>query len=231
MAMIQPVAVLGGTGAEGSGLALRWAAAGWPILIGSRSVERAEQAAAALRTRLPPNAAPVAGLPNPEAARQARLVVLTVPFIAQAETLKSVRESLQPGSILVDCTVPLAVAVGGRPTRVLGVPQGSAAQQAAELVPPGVHVVSGFHHVGAAALAALEQPVDTDVLVAGDDRAAKEVVRALVEAIPGARYVDAGPLENARIVESITALLVGINLRYRVHASGLRIAGLERGGD
>src|SRR5581483_2304777 len=199
MAMIQPVAVLGGTGAEGSGLALRWAAAGWPILIGSRSVERAEQAAAALRTRLPPNAAPVAGLPNPEAARQARLVVLTVPFIAQAETLKSVRESLQPGSILVDCTVPLAVAVGGRPTRVLGVPQGSAAQQAAELVPPGVHVVSGFHHVGAAALA---------------------------EAIPGARYVDAGPLENAQIVESITALLVGINLRYRVHASGLRIAGL-----
>jgi len=224
---IQTVAVLGGTGAEGSGLALRWAAAGWPIVIGSRVAERAAQAADALRARLGP-ATVISGRANPDAAAASRLVVLTVPFAAQADTLKSVRDALQPGSILVDCTVPLAAAVGGRATRVLGVPQGSAAQQAQEMVGREVKVVSAFHHVGAEALAALDAPLDTDVLVAGDDRAARETVRALVEAIPGARYVDAGPLENARIVESITALLVGINIRYKVHASGLRFTGLDR---
>src|SRR4051812_23140700 len=117
---MQTIAVLGGTGAEGGGLALRWAAAGWPIVIGSRVAERAIQAAEGLRARLGERAQ-VEGLANPEAAERARLVVLTVPFAAQADTLKSVKDSLQPGSILVDCTVPLAVAVGGRATRVLGV--------------------------------------------------------------------------------------------------------------
>ncbi len=219
------VAVLGGTGAEGSGLALRWAAAGWSILIGSRNLERAQHAAATLRERLGHQIA-VEGLLNADAVSRARLAVLTVPFAAQADTLKSVKDAWQADSILVDCSVPLAVAVGGRPTRVLGVPQGSAAQQAAELVPKGVRVVSAFHAVSAELLEHLDQSLDMDVLVCGDDRAAKAEVRPLVEAILGARYVDGGPLESSRVVESITALLIGINIRYKTHA-GVRITGLD----
>jgi NADPH-dependent F420 reductase len=224
--MKQTIAILGGTGAEGSGLGLRWAAAGYPVVIGSRQAERAEAAAAALCERLGGDVT-IAGLANAAAAARAEIAVLTVPFAAQADTLKSVKDALRPDGILVDCTVPLAVAVGGRATRVLGVPQGSAAQQAAELAPRGMRVVSAFHHVGAESLMDLDRPLHTDVLVCGDDRAAKSIVRELVEAIPGARYVDAGPLENSRIMESLTALLVGINIRYKVRSSGLRIEGLE----
>ena len=222
----ETIAVLGGTGAEGSALAVRWVQAGWPVIIGSRSEERAVAAANAIRERLGEGVS-VQGMANPEAAANASLVVLTVPFSAQADTLKSVKDSLRAGSVLVDCTVPLAVNVGGRATRVLGVPQGSAAQQAAELAGKEVRVVSAFHHVGAEALERLDHAIDTDVLVCGDDRGAKESVRRLVEAIPGARYVDAGLLEQSRVVESITALLIGINIRYKVHASGFRISGIQ----
>jgi 8-hydroxy-5-deazaflavin:NADPH oxidoreductase len=224
--MKQTIAILGGTGAEGSGLGLRWAAAGYPVVIGSRQAERAEAAAATLCEKLGGNVT-IEGLANADAAARAEIAVLTVPFAAQADTLKSVKDALRPDGILVDCTVPLAVAVGGRATRVLGVPQGSAAQQAAELAPKGMRVVSAFHHVGAESLMDLDKPLHTDVLVCGDDRAAKSIVRELVEAIPGARYVDAGPLESSRIVESLTALLVGINIRYKVRSSGVRIEGLD----
>jgi NADPH-dependent F420 reductase len=223
-----PVAVLGGTGAEGTGLAFRWVRAGFEVIIGSREAARAEQAAQDLRARADANAR-VRGLANPDAAAAASLVVLTVPFAAQLPTLNSVKDQLQRGSVLVDVTVPLATAVGGRPTQMLGVWAGSAAEQAAAAVPEGVAVVAAFHHMGAHALGDVAHEVDCDVLVCGDARAAKERVRPLVEAIAGARYVDAGPLANARIVESITAMLVGINIRYKVPGSGIRITGLESG--
>lgn len=222
-----PVAVLGGTGEEGLGLAMRWARAGIPVLIGSRVRERAEQAAAHIRAAVGPEAA-VGGCENQEAAAEAKVIVLSVPFAAQLSTLKTVREQLTPGKLLVDLTVPLATAVGGRATQVLGVWDGSAAEQAAAAVPDGVSVVAAFHHVSGHHLADLEHEVDCDVLVCGDSREAKQRVRPLVEAIPGARFVDAGPLANARIVESITALLVGINIRYKVPGAGLRITGLPR---
>jgi hypothetical protein len=222
------VAILGGTGAEGSGLALRWAAAGFDVIIGSREAPRAEAAAQEIIARAGPKAT-VRGLGNPDAAAAADLVVLTVPFAAQLPTLNGVKDSWRPGTVLVDVTVPLATAVGGRPTQVLGVWAGSAAEQAAAAVPDGVTVVAAFHHVGAHALGDAAHEVDCDVLVCGDSRAAKERVRPLVEAIAGARYVDAGPLANARIVESITAMLVGINIRYKVPGSGIRITGVESG--
>lgn len=219
------IAVLGGTGAEGSGLALRWAKAGLRVVVGSRLRERAEDTAGRIRAAVG-WAASVDGLENGEAVAQADTVVLTVPFAGQIPTLKRVEGRLRAGQVLVDCTVPLATAVGGRATAVLGVWQGSAAQQAAAVVPRGVAVVGAFHHVSEHLLKELDHPVACDVLVCGDSREAKDRVRRLVDAILGCRFVDAGPLANARIVESVAALLVGINARYKVPGAGIQITGL-----
>ncbi len=224
------VAIIGGTGPEGSGLALRWAQAGETVVIGSRDPQRASEAAAKLRekscggTGVPARALLVSGAENKVACESADIVVLTVPFEAQVEMLKHIKPALHPGQILVDTTVPLAASVGGRPTRALGVWQGSAAQQAAELAPEGVSVVAAFHNVSAEILHR-DGPVDCDVIVCGDDKAAAQRIRALARKIPGVRTVDGGKLENARIVEQITALLIGFNIRSKGH-SGLRITGL-----
>jgi len=218
-----PVAILGGTGALGFGLALRLARTRTPIVIGSRDAGRADQAAGRARDRLGDGS--VTGLVNEEAARAARVVMLCVPFRNQSENLNNLKTVLEPGQLLVDATVPLAAAVGGRATRVLGVPQGSAAQQAAEMVPEGVRVVSALHTISAAALAELEHELDEDVLVCGDRREDKGELVALVERIPGLRCVDCGRLEMSRITESLTALLISINGRYKTHA-GITISGL-----
>lgn len=220
------VAILGGTGPEGSALALRWARAGFEVLIGSRDRARAEATAQRVRQILG-NGPCIEGRENAEAAARADTVVLTVPFAAQGSILKSVRGALRSGQVLVDVTVPLATATGGRATQVLGVWEGSAAQAAAAAVPAGVAVVAAFHHVSAVHLEQLERPVDCDVLVCGDAPEAKERVQRLVEAIPGCRYLDAGPLANARIVEALTALLIGINVRYKVPGAGIRVTGLR----
>jgi 8-hydroxy-5-deazaflavin:NADPH oxidoreductase len=221
----QPIAIIGGTGDQGNGLALRWARAGLPVLIGSRDAERAQAAAAAMRDALGGRAA-IEGAANGDAAAAATIVVLTVPFAAQIATLKDIAGRLAPGTLLVDVTVPLEPAVGGKPTRLLGVWAGSAAEQCAEFTPAGVSVVSAFHNVGAEALADLAHAVECDILVCGNDKASRERLRPLVEAVPGCRYVDAGPLANSRIVESMTALLIGINIRHKIHC-GLRITGMQ----
>jgi NADPH-dependent F420 reductase len=222
----EPIPIVGGTGALGAGLALRWATAGRAIAIGSRSVERAEEAAAKLREAVP--GAQVEGLLNEEAATRAEVVFLTVPFRAQSENLNNLREALRPGQILVDCTVPLAAAVSGKATRTLGVWQGSAAQQAQEMVPDGVTVVAALHSVGAPGLADPATALDEDVLVCGDRKADKARVARLIELIPGLRAVNAGPLETARIVEQLTPLLISVNVRYKAHA-GIRLTGLPEG--
>jgi NADPH-dependent F420 reductase len=219
------VAVIGGTGDQGLGLALRWAHAGRHVIIGSRQAARAADAARLVKERVGA-AALVEGRINPEAAATASLVVLSVPFAAQIETLKSLADKLRPGQIVVDLTVPLEAAVGGASTRLLGVWAGSAAEQAAATVPEGVEVAGAFHNVSAHALQHLDTPVDCDVLVCSDKREIRLVLRPWVEAIPGCRYVDGGRLENARTVEAITALLIGINVRHKVKHSGIRITGL-----
>ncbi len=224
--MHETVAILGGSGALGGGLALRLGAAGTRVVVGSRDAGRAEDAVARLRERLPD--AELAAMENGEAAAACELVFLCVPFASQAETLRAVAERLRPGQLVVDATVPLAAAVGGRPTRMLGVPQGSAAQQAQELVPEGVRVVSALHTVSAALLADLDHPLDEDVLVCGAKRDDKRQVAAVIERMAGLRCVDAGPLEQARVVESLTALMIGLNGRYRTHA-GVRVTGLPEG--
>ena len=225
------IAIVGGTGPEGSGLALRWARAGETVIIGSRDVQRANEAAEKLRQKVGGEAGVLArlisGAENIAACQSADIVVLTVPFDVHAEMLKHLKPALRPGQILVDATVPLAASVGGRATRTLGVWQGSAAQQAAELVPDGVSVVAAFHNTSAHVLLG-DGPVDCDVIVCSDDKDAAKRVRALARKIPGVRALDGGKLENARIVEQITALLIGFNIRHKGHA-GVRITGLPPG--
>jgi NADPH-dependent F420 reductase len=222
---VDTIAVIGGTGGQGFGLAARWARAGYAVIIGSRARERAEAAAQKARDAVG-GGARVQGLENRAATEAANIVVLTVPFEAQVDILKGIKDALTPGKLFVDVTVPLAASVGGRATRTLGVWQGSAAAQATEMVPKGVPVVAAFQTVAADALQDLQHPLDSDVLVCGDDKDAKQRFRPLVEAVPGARFVDAGPLENSRILEQITALLIGINIRHKVHGAGIRITGL-----
>jgi 8-hydroxy-5-deazaflavin:NADPH oxidoreductase len=217
------IPIIGGTGALGWGLAFRWALAGRPVVIGSRDADRAQQAADRISAEVPD--AVVEGLTNEDAAKQGPVVILAVPFRAQSENLTNLKDALEPGQLLVDCTVPLAAAVSGKATRTLGVWQGSAAQQAQEMVPEGVTVVAAFHTVGAPELADRELEMDEDVLICGERKADKAKVAELVEAIPGLRAVNAGPLEAARYVEQLTPLLISINVRYKVH-TGIRITGL-----
>jgi NADPH-dependent F420 reductase len=223
---IEPIPIIGGTGALGAGLATRWARAGVPLVLGSRSSERAEEAAAKVRAAVP--GADVTGLENGEAATKGEIVFLTVPFRAQSENLNNLREALRPGQILVDCTVPLAAAVSGKATRSLGVWQGSAAQQAQEMVPDGVTVVAALHTVGAPTLADAAAELDEDVPLCGDKKADKARVARLIELIPGLRPVNAGALEMARIVEQLTPMLISVNSRYKAHA-GIRLTGLPDG--
>lgn len=223
--MQQTVAIVGGTGAEGSGLALRFAKAGARVSIGSRTLDKAQSAAE--RIAAAAGAGEVTGHANPDSVAAADLVVLTVPLAAQAEILKSVRASFRPGAVLVDATVPLEIAIGGRISRTLTLWDGSAAQHAARLVPEGVRVVAAFHALSADALIQLDQPVDCDVLMCGDDADAKTQVRGLASLIPGVRTIDAGPLDNARLLETTAALLISLNLRYKQKSSGLRITGID----
>jgi len=220
-----PVAILGGTGQLGYGLALRLARAGVPVVIGSRDAGRAQEAADRALQAVP--GGDVRGLANAEATAAAeRVVVLAVPFASQAPTLKGLAEVLREDQILLDATVPLAPAVGGKPTQLIGVWQGSAAQQAQSLVPKGVRVVSGLHTLSADSLADLDHALDQDTLICGDRKADKEVVIELLSVIDGLRAIDGGRLEQSRIAESLTALLIGVNIRNKTHA-GIRITGLE----
>ena len=224
--MKRAIAILGGTGPAGTGLALRWARAGETVIIGSRDAARAEQMAETIRKRAGASAQ-VSGMENSAACAASDLLVLTVPFEGQAALLKQLKPAFRPGSILIDATVPLAATVGGRASRTLGVWQGSAAQQTAELVPKGVSVAAAFHNVSADVLNG-DEDVDCDVIVCSDDPNATQVAMELAAKIQRVRAIDGGKLENARIVEQITALLIGLNIRHKGHG-GIRITGLPDG--
>ena len=221
--MTPPVCIVGATGALGFGLALRLGQAGVPIVIGSRDAGRAQEAVERAAARVPGGS--FSGAENADAVQGAEIVILSVPFRNQSENLTNLKGALRPGQLLVDATVPLAAAVSGKATRTLAVWQGSAAQQAQEMVPDGVRVVSAFHTVSAALLTDLDHKLDEDVLICGDKRADKQELAALVEQIAGLRPVDCGPLEMARIVESLTPLIISINVRNKVRA-GIKITGL-----
>ena len=222
--MPDQVTVIGGSGALGSGLAVRLAAAEVPVVIGSRDEARAREAAQRVADQVPD--ARVRGLPNGPAAEASEIVFLCVPFRNQSETLTNLKNHLREGQLLVDATVPLAAAVAGKATRTLGVWQGSAAQQAAEMVPDGVRVVAALHTVNAPGLKDLSATLDEDVLVCGDARHPKRAVAEIVDRIPGLRAINAGALETARLVEGLTPLLISINARNKVTA-GIRLTGLD----
>ena len=217
---MKTLAILGGTGKEGAGLALRWARHGYRILIGSRSAERAATRAMEMQTEVP--AGDISGLGNAEAAAAADIVVLSVPYSAHKATLESVREACA-GKILVDLTVPL------QPPQIMTVnlPAGQAAAlEAQALLGASTPVVAAFQNVSAVKLRQLDQPVDCDVLVCADDAAAKAQVIELVVAA-GMRGIDAGSLKNAIAAESLTPLLLHINRTYRIAGAGIRITGLD----
>jgi hypothetical protein len=223
--MPELVSIVGATGALGFGLALRLGQQGVPIVIGSRDEGRAQEAAAKASDEVPGGT--FSGRENKEAVKDAPIVILSVPFRNQSENLTNLKHALQPGQLLVDATVPLAAAVSGKATRTIGVWQGSAAQQAEEMVPDGVRVVSAFHTVSAALLHDLEHELDEDVLICGDRKEDKAKLAELVDLIPGLRPVDCGPLEMARIVEQFTPLIISINVRHKVRA-GIKITGLPQ---
>jgi 8-hydroxy-5-deazaflavin:NADPH oxidoreductase len=219
----EPVAIIGASGALGFGLAVRFGRAGVPVVIGSRQPERAKEAVERALAAVPGSSC--SGESNADAVRAAGVVILSVPFRNHSETLANLKDAFRPGQLLIDATVPLAAAVGGKAVRMLGVWQGSAAEQALEMAPEGVRVVSALHTVSAASLTDLGNPLQQDVLLCGDSREDKREAANLIKRIDGLRCVDCGRLEMARITESLTALLISVNAHYKVHA-GIRLTGL-----
>ena len=217
------VAIIGGTGDLGFALALRWAKAGLHVSIGSRDEDKAKAAAGRLKETLPD--ADVVGLENPAAAASSDTIVVAVPFSGFVPIYKAIAPSLREGAVVIDATVPIEASVGGKATHVFGVWEGSAAQLGQAFIPKNVQMCAAFHSLSATAVAELQTPLDGDVLVCGR-KDAKPVVKELVELIPDLRYVDAGPLENARIIEPLTALLIGINHRYGTDRAGIAITGI-----
>ena len=218
--ILATIAVLGGTGHEGSGLALRWAKAGHGLIIGSRTAEKAQMAADEINAALGSDG--VRGMDNLSAAQAAEIVVLTVPYSAHQATIESVREACQ-SKIFVDVTVPL---VPPKVSRVQMPAAGSASQEAQNILGEGVRVVTAFQNIGADHLKDPEHPIDCDVLVCGDDKEAKQVVIQLAKDARMDAY-DAGPLANAVVVEGLTSVLIGLNIKHKVKASGIKITGVK----
>ena len=217
------LAVIGGTGAEGSGLVLRWAAAGYPVIIGSRSAEKANAVSAELNEQLPSDGVAISGATNADAAAAADVVVLSVPYSAQSSTIDQIVDGSQ-GKVLVTVGVPL------KPPKVATVWQpegGSAALEAQAQLGENVKVVAAFQNISATHLLDLAWEPDSDVLITGDDREAKQVAIELAAAA-GFFGIDAGPLTNASVVEGLTAVLIGINIRNKVKGAGIHITGIQR---
>jgi NADPH-dependent F420 reductase len=223
------IAIVGGTGDEGFGLALRLARAGEHVIIGSRVEERGRAAAEKAASTLGGDIH-VEGVGNEAAVARADVVLVTVPFAGQADTYRSLKDAWRPGAVVCDCTSPLATAVGGRPWQVIRPWQGSAAEQALALLPETVRLVSGFQTVSGEALQELDHPLEGEVLLAGADDEAKATIGALVEKVPNLRWIDAGALAMARVVEPLTALLVSVNRVYGIRGAGVGITGRDAWG-
>ncbi len=229
------IAIIGGTGDEGFGLALRLAVAGEEVIIGSRSYERGHQAAERARDILELGAGAgtrgeISGAANDEAAAACDVVFVTIPFAGQAEIYRSIAPALRSDALVCDTTTPLATAVGRPAWQVLRPWEGSAAEQAKALLPKTVQLVAGFHTIAAEPLQSLDHPVEGDVLLCGAAAEAKARIGALIERIPNLGWVDAGALSMARVIEPLTALLVSVNRKYRLKKAGLKLVGRDSWG-
>ena len=221
------IAIIGGTGDQGLGLALRFVKSGEHVIVGSRDIKKAENAVELLKDMLNNENLPnLSAMANEDAAANGDIVVLTVPLQAQMITLKSIKENVQ-GKIFVDATVPLEGCIGGRPTRFIDLWEGSAAERSAAFLGDDVRVVSAFCNLSAASLTNINEDVECDCLISGDNTEANRTVMELAEKISGVKSIECGPLENARIVEKITPLLINLNIRNRIKLAGIRITGLE----
>ena len=215
------IAILGGTGEQGPGLALRWALAGEEVVIGSRSQERAQKVAAELNAELGHEL--IQGLENTAAAAAADVVALTVPYAAHLGTLESVKEQVR-GKIFIDVSVPLDP---DNPRRMKMPPAGSATEEAQAFFGPETRVVAAFQNVAAHLLRDPHHAVDCDVLVCGNDAEAKKIVLGLVTKM-GLQAYDVGPAESARVVEGLTSMLIRLNIRHKVKGAGIHLTGLAR---
>lgn len=216
------IGFLGGTGVEGRGLALRFAKAGVPVLIGSRSLKRARQVAEELNRQL--GVGPIGAAENPEMIGASELIFLTVPFQQARAALDAYRESFRQGSVLVDATVPLTF--GDGPIQIVRLEEGSGSQSLAKLLPEGIPLVATFKTIPAHVLADLQVPLDCDAFVCSDSEQAKARVMEAIRLIPGLRPVDAGSLEAASTLERMSILAIEINRRYKIKAARFRIVGL-----
>lgn len=223
------ISVIGGTGEEGFGLILRLARAGNHAIIGSRSAEKGA-ATAEKAVELLGGDVQVSGTTNELAAEQAEVVFVTVPYAGQADIYRAIKDHVAAGKIVVDCTSPLATAVGGRAWHVIRPWHGSAAEAAKAILDPGVRMVAAFHTISGEQLQALERPMDSDVFVCSSDKEAKATVGELIDQIPNLRWVDAGDLSQARIAETMTALLISVNRSYKIHDAGFRVTGRDSWG-
>jgi len=220
------IAIIGGTGDQGLGLALRFAQSGEHVLVGSRDIKKAKNAVILIKNMLnKKDLSNVSAMTNEEATTNADIIILTVPLQAQMITLKSIKDHIQ-GKIFVDATVPLEGCIGGKPTRFVDLWEGSAAERSAAFLGKEARVVSAFSNISAASLNNINHNVECDCLISGDDPEANKPVLELAEKIPGVRAIECGPLENARIVEKITPLLINLNIRNRIKLAGIRITGL-----
>jgi NADPH-dependent F420 reductase len=224
------IAVIGGTGDEGFGLALRLAMGGEQVVIGSRAEERGQAAADKAREILGMGTGSgtrgeISGTSNQEAASSSDVVIVTVPYAGQAEIYRSIKDSVRQGAVVCDATSPLATAVGRPAWQAITPWEGSAAEQAKAILRKDVRLVAGFHTVSAEALQDLERPLDGDVLLCGAEAEAKAAIGAMAEKIPDLRWVDAGVLSMARIVERLTAVLVSVNRNYGIKEAGFRLTG------
>jgi NADPH-dependent F420 reductase len=220
------IAIIGGTGDQGLGLALRFVKSGEHVIVGSRDIKKAETAVKQIQNILNNENLPnLTAMTNEDATTNGDIIVLTVPLQAQMITLKSIKEYIK-GKIFVDATVPLEGCIGGKPTRFVDLWEGSAAERSAAFLGKEARVVSAFSNLSAASLANINKNVECDCLISGDDPEANTIIMELSEKIPGVRAIECGPLENARIVEKITPLLINLNIRNRIKLAGIRITGL-----
>lgn len=220
------IGVIGGTGGQGLGIAIRFVQAGEDVIIGSRTIEKAEKAAGKVKELLDKDEVPnLKAAENPDVAAEADILILTVPLAAQRATLLSIKEG-SAGKILIDATEPLETAIGGSPTRCLYLPEGAASERAQKVLPEA-NVICAFNNISSGALMNFNEPIDCDCLMSGDDLESKKTAAKLIEKIPGVQVVDCGPLERAQIIEKITPLLIGLNIKKTCKDAGIRITGIN----
>ena len=223
------VSVIGGTGPQGLGIALRLAIEGVEVIVGSRKEEKALTVVDEAKEKYADyDLSKMCGMANEDAAKEGDILILTVPLAAQKPTVEGIKEFCKD-KIVLDATVPLETAIGGKPFRFIDLMEGSAAERTASILEgTGAKVICAFCNISNSHLSNIPEDIDCDCLIAGDDKEAKEIAAELINKIPGVRTIDTGILEKSRIIEKITPLLIGLNIKYKSHYGGLRITGIPK---